>query len=278
MHSIGALRQELTEAYAIIESYSRFFLVFDLILVGVVILSLVIIIKYLKSRKNQLSSDEYLRYTILGQEAERERIARELHDTVAQDVRWCKSTVEKGMDGEQQQKVASLLADILGKIRTLSYNLAPPDLTKADLVANLQSLCRAFEQSASSENAVQMRFIMPSKPDIARLSEEESLNLYRIVQESLSNVQNHAHAHEVTVLLRPEASGEEEGIYIFVTDDGDGFDLEKVPQHGHYGLSGMKRRASLIGASLTISSEPGEGTCVTVIKHFVRHAQTEGGV
>jgi signal transduction histidine kinase len=112
---------------------------------------------------------------------------------------------------------------------------------------------------------------MPEKIDTDFLSEEENLNLYRIVQEALTNIFKHAQASEVTVLLRNANEGEAEGLYIFISDDGKGFDVSETDRKRgtdgkHLGLVGMKERADFIGAKLEIDSHPNEGTQISIIK------------
>ena len=149
----------------------------------------------------------------------------------------------------------------------MSYNLAPPDVIRNDITANVMNLSQNFKEHSD----VDFRLTMPEKIDTEFLSEEENLNLYRIVQESLANIYKHADASEVTVLLRNENEGEAPGLYIFISDDGKGFDVNEIEKTrgsdgNHLGLIGMRERADFIGAKLEIDSHPDEGTQITVIK------------
>ena len=262
--------QEIEKLQNIIHQYTSFFIIFDLVFFVTIIVIIVFAIQVLKSRKRLKNSSRYLRYTIKGQEEERARIARELHDTIAQDLRYCRSLSEK-IDDKNDEKlgetISKLLEQSLSQVRNMSYNLAPPDVIRNDIAANVMNLSQNFKDHSN----IEFRLTMPEKIDTDFLSEEENLNLYRIVQESLTNIHKHAEASEVTILLRNANEGEPDGLYIFISDDGIGFNVsENDESRGtdgkHLGIVGMRERADFIGAKLEIDSHPGEGTQITIIK------------
>lgn len=255
---------DIEELQAIIHNYTFFFLVFDVVFFVGVVFSVILLIQYLKSKKDLRTSGDYLRYTIRGQEEERARIARELHDTIAQDLRYCRSIAEKIKDTGLRADITGLLSKSLSEVRSMSYNLAPPDVTNSNLPANIMNLCQIFQQHSD----VEFRLVATEDLNTDFLTREENFNLYRIVQESLVNILKHAQAIEVTVLMRNEIGDEEKGLYIFVTDDGIGFDatFDYTSGTSHFGLVGMKQRAELIGAKIEISSELGEGSQVSIVK------------
>ncbi|MBQ4378570.1 MAG: sensor histidine kinase [Treponema sp.] len=256
--------EQVRHLYSIIHSYTIFFIVFDVVFFVGAVGAIILAIKFLKSKRNSENSAEHLKFTIQGQEEERARIARELHDTVAQDLRYCKSLAEK----LEQSELSSILEKSLYEVRSMSYNLAPPDVTRNDLVANLVNLCQTFEERSS----IDFRLTVTEGIDTYFLTQTENLNLYRIVQESLNNIIKHADATEVTVLVRNQIGTEPKGIYIFITDDGKGFDVRRrrkvAAETKHFGLFGMSERARFIGAELDISSEEGAGTQVTIVKRM----------
>ena len=87
--------------------------------------------------KKLKESKEYLLFTIQGQEEERGRIARDLHDTVAQNLRYCKSLCETTEAAKNLPQIAAFLSKSLVEVRSMSYNLAPPDITKNDFLLEL---------------------------------------------------------------------------------------------------------------------------------------------
>ena len=262
--------QEIAKLQSIVHQYTTFFIVFDIVFFISIILIILFAIQVLKSRRKLKSSSRYLRFTIKGQEEERARIARELHDTVAQDLRYCRNLSEKiddKNDPKLGKKLSKMLEQSLSYVRSMSYNLAPPDVIRNDIAANVMNLAQNFKEVAG----VEIRFTMPEKLNTSFLSEEENLNLYRIVQETLMNIRKHAEASEVTVLLRNENGDEPEGLYIFISDDGKGFDVSDTANSrgtdgSHFGIVGMRERSDFIGAKFVIDSHPDEGTQVSIVK------------
>jgi len=262
---------KIAELELILSNYTTIFIIFDIIFFVMILLGIILLIRFLKSKKNLHDSNEYLLYTITGQEEERARIARELHDTVAQDLRYCKNLLEKKNAAEYISQAAVLLGKTLSQVRMISYNLSPADITKKDLKVNIVNLCT----SMSETTGIQFRFSMPDNTDYSFLNENDILNIYRIVQESFQNIIKHSHAYEAVILIRNESSSEEKGIYIFISDDGCGFDTES-DQYGalnfgidtskHFGLVGMQKKCQLIGAEFSVTSAPGEGTQISIYK------------
>ena len=269
--------ESISNYESIIHNYTTFFIVFDIIFFIMILSGVIILIRFLKSKKNLKDSNEYLLYTIHGQEEERSRIARELHDTVAQDLRYCKNLLEKYNDDDNKTKnieslkqVKEILEKTLSQVRLISYNLSPADITKKDLKANIVNLCTSMTETSR----VKFKISMPDETDTSFLSENDILNIYRIAQESFTNVIKHAKADEVVILIRNATENEEEGLYIFISDDGCGFDAEaelysnstQTGSSRHFGLVGIKKRCQLIGTEFSISSTPGEGTQICIFK------------
>ena len=271
------MESEISELEAIIHNYTTFFLVFDCIFFVMLFLGLIFAIRFIKSKRNLQSSNEYLRYTIHGQEAERARIARELHDTVAQDLRYCKNLLEKKNAIENLSQITELLGKSLSEVRMMSYNLAPPQITKKDFSALVVNLCSEFAE----KSGLDFRLSVPDGTDCSFLDEDDILNLYRIVQEALTNIIKHAAASEVVILIRNQTGEEEKGLYIFISDDGQGFDPQKksFDDSKHFGLTGMKKRSQLIGAKFLVNSAKGEGTQISIFlpeKKTTIHREVKG--
>jgi len=191
------------------------------------------------------------RRALRAQEAERARIARGLHDEVGQvltgvllqlDSLGPSSAVE-----ETKQSVRAALEDV----RRIAQELRPEMLEHLGLVSALTELATTF--SRLSAIPIDRRFAAELPP----LSAEAELAVYRIAQESLTNVARHADAHQVTIALEPGA----DSVVLRVADDGDGFSGGAVPE-GQGGLRGMRERAVLVGGSLAI--EPGRDGGVAI--------------
>lgn len=253
--------EKIAELESIIQNYTIFFLIFDIVFFALLVFGIVLAIRFIKSRKHLKDSNEFLLYTIRGQEEERERIARELHDTIAQNLRYCKSLCENSST-QDLKKLSDVLSKSLVEVRSMSYNLSPPDITKNDFLFCIKNLCEEFNEARN----LSIRLSIIENTDATFLSKDEILNLYRIVQEALTNIMKHAKAEEAVIMIRNNNEEETAGLYIYISDDGTGFDTENVDNRKHYGIQGMKKRASLIGADLNITSTPGEGTQISIIK------------
>jgi signal transduction histidine kinase len=215
-----------------------------------------------KIQAAQQSLRGYLGAVTAGQEEERRRLARELHDDTIQSLIALNQRIqlvqmsqpEMAQLDEMQEMVAGLIADL----RRTIHALRPIYLEDLGLVPALQVL--AQEVGEAGRPAV--TFTSEGAP--RRLHPEMELALYRIAQEALTNAVRHAAAATVSITLayRPER------VTLAVADDGRGFAVPESPTElapqSHFGLLGIHERAELIGARLTLSSQPGRGTRVEV--------------
>jgi signal transduction histidine kinase len=202
------------------------------------------------SRRIQRDS---LRRVIEGQELERRRLARELHDETGQAL----TSVLLGLKAvERADDVPSALADLrelvvatLQDVRRLAVELRPKALDDFGLSVALERLVETFKEATGI--AVEFE----SQLGEQRLPTEVETTLYRIVQESLTNVAKHANAQRVSILLvrRPGV------VSALVEDDGHGFTVEDETRGG-IGLSGMRERLALLDGRLTVESSRGTGT------------------
>lgn len=251
---------DVLELEKIVHDYTTYFIIFDIVFVVMFLGCLLLLIRFLKTQKQLKDSDEYLRYVIQGQEEERGHIARELHDTVAQNIRYCKSLCEKDDAAENVEKISELLSKSLSEVRAMSYHLSPPDITRNDLLLCIRNMCEELAEITS----MSIRLSIIEDTDASFLNEDEIGNLYRIIQEALTNSIKHSGGEEAVILVRNENGEEEKGLYVFISDDGKGFDAENIDRQKHFGLEGMKKRASLIGAHLSVSSNSEEGTQISM--------------
>lgn len=118
------------ELEEIISRYTTYFIFFDIVFFALLIAGVILLIHFAKSKKKLKESNDYLMFTIQGQEEERGRIARELHDMVAQNLRYCKTLCVKPEAEKNLAQIAGCLSKSLAEVRSMSYNLAPPDITK----------------------------------------------------------------------------------------------------------------------------------------------------
>jgi signal transduction histidine kinase len=196
---------------------------------------------------------------IASQEAERQRIARELHDDVSQklallnnDVDQMASRFGEGEFRERLQEISGRAGEIATDLHNLSYELHPSKLQTLGLSAALQSLCRDLSQQSGLDVAFTYD-VLPQEVD-----PNVSLCLYRIAQEALHNVLRHSHAEAAQVRLKREG----DSLALRVADAGDGFDPHA--QHNGLGLVSMSERVAFLNGQLSIDSAPGRGTRIDV--------------
>jgi two-component system sensor histidine kinase UhpB len=184
------------------------------------------------------------RRALQAQEAERRRIASGLHDEVGQVLTGVLLRLE---DKETKEAVRQAL----NEVRRIARELRPEMLEQLGLVSALTELSRRFAESSGIR--VERRFA----PELPPLSGEAELAVYRVAQESLTNVARHAGATQVELALEPGAGS----VVLCVSDDGRGMS-EAAASNGHGGLRGMRERALLVGGVLAI--KPGRAGGVEV--------------
>jgi signal transduction histidine kinase len=209
----------------------------------------------------------YLAALTQGQEEERKRLARELHDETVQSLIALDQKIQMARKalGRDPQACASRLdelramtTDIVEKVRRFSRNLRPIYLEDLGLIPALEMLTR----DAGGEGKLVTACCVTGEPK--RLSAEREMALYRLVQEALNNVTAHANASRADVTIT--FVGDE--VSVTIADDGVGFAIPDRPgelaEAGHYGVLGMRERAELAGGWLSIESEPGHGTRIEI--------------
>ena len=196
---------------------------------------------------------------LAGQEAEGKRIARELHDSVSQDL--CglildMALIQRDLPGSFAEIGNRLnshnvkLMELADEVDSVCRQLHPSVLERIGLNQAMEELCDEFTR----RKGLATRFYGGDIP--ASLPAASALCLYRVAQESLRNIVRHARAAHATVLL----SSTHGRLQLSIEDDGVGFDRKTVDAKGRLGLVSMRERVRLVGGSLTICSEPGHGT------------------
>jgi signal transduction histidine kinase len=213
---------------------------------------------------SQQAAERFAEQVIAAQEAERRRLAGDIHDGISQRLVSLAFHLDAAADGVTRD--TSLAAGELARARELTdltldeahaaiAGLRPPVLDDLGLADGLASLARSVAQ-------VQVRV----DADSFRLPEHMEIALYRIAQEALQNVVKHARATIADVELRCDAAR----ALLRVTDDGCGFEPGGPSPGGtSYGLRSMTERAELVGGRLTVTSRPGVGTTVTASVPYV---------
>jgi signal transduction histidine kinase len=203
---------------------------------------------------------------ISAQEEERKRIARELHDETGQaltsllvSLRLIERAESMQEAREMTSNMREVISQALDRVKEMALELRPSVLDDLGLVPALAN----FVHSSPERLGLDVDFVT-SDLNGERLPLEVETTLYRIAQEALVNVARHANADHVTVHLKRRQGS----IVLVVEDDGMGFDPQEVlasaPKNKRLGLYGMEERASLLGGRLTVESQPGAGTVISV--------------
>ena len=218
-----------------------------------------------KHQQTDAARREAVQQLINAKEAERHRIARELHDQMGQHLTALSLGLKVLKDGTDtpesspaRQRLQQLqeLADLIGReMHHLALELRPTALD--DL--GLQTALGNYVEEWSGRSGVGVDFHSTGL-DEKRLPSPIETALYRVVQEGLTNVLKHAQARRVSLILQCSS----DQVLAIVEDDGRGFDAEAAIStrgpRGRLGLLGMRERVALVGGTLTIESTPGRGT------------------
>jgi PAS domain S-box-containing protein len=194
-------------------------------------------------------------------EEEKARIAREVHDELGQmltvlklETSMCElayAQLDPGLN-ERLNSMKRLIAQLFQLVRDVATALRPPILD-AGIASAIEWQARRFEARTHIPCLVQVPENLPA------LSDAKAIGLFRILQEALTNVMRHAQAHTVELTLSVEGAG----LRLTISDDGVGF----VETHGRpvsFGVVGMRERVLMMGGQLSLHSEPGEGTTLSV--------------
>ena len=226
--------------------------------------------------KDKVLENEFITKTIVQvQEKERERISRDLHDTVLQDIRaeqlfldkLKKIISSKEKDEELEnvlEKIVFLGKSSLKNTSMIVKNLVPPEVEMEDFMLSLNDLVRNFQNTRE----IQCSFYTNSNVLLKKLDIEQKTHIYRIVQEAMTNAAKHANPTEIKVVVREDL--ENNLINFFITDDGCGFNNKTVKEIGiekstKLGLKGMESRAILLNGNLQIQSDEETGTHIKLV-------------
>ncbi|MBU1169852.1 MAG: response regulator [Proteobacteria bacterium] len=205
---------------------------------------------------------------IKAQESERQRIARDLHDHVAQNLGalkiTCNTLIMNQLDNPELMKksiinFSEVLSESISSVRDIAYNLRPPNLDQMGLIRTIAQYCDDF-----SDRSNMMVDFYSAGMEHVNLDFDMEINLYRLIQEALNNIRKHSEARNV--MIRIVASSPD--IIVRIEDDGKGFEVEKrmfdAFQEKRMGLKSMEERVSLLGGSMSIKSRLNEGTKIVI--------------
>jgi signal transduction histidine kinase len=216
--------------------------------------------------KNEL--EDLTRELIRTQEEERNNLAFDLHDNIAQELsslkiycgniknNWPAVPESVAADIEQMNR---FLAKCINSVRDLSYELRPPGLRQLGLAATVGQLCDDFAEASGVEVNLVTTGLEGFEPN-----HDVAINCYRIIQEALNNIKKHARAASVDIKLLKSYPD----LILRIRDNGTGFDMEaravEALAEKRMGLKNMKKRATLVGGTLEIESAEGKGTKIAV--------------
>ena len=226
--------------------------------------------------KDKVLENEFITKTIVQvQEKERERISRDLHDTVLQDIRSEQFFLDKLKkiisSKEKDEELENILEQIISSGKSslkntsmIVKNLVPPEVEMEDFMRSLNDLVHNFQNTRE----IQCSFYTNSNVLLKKLDIEQKTHIYRIVQEAMTNAAKHANPTEINVVVREDL--ENNLINFFITDDGCGFISKttkdiNIENSTSLGLKGMESRAIILNGTLDIHSDEETGTHIKLV-------------
>jgi two-component system sensor histidine kinase NreB len=205
------------------------------------------------------------RRLLTAQERERQRLASELHDGLGQSLSLMHNRMQLALDApgiapnvaDHIRAVMQIGSEAIAEVRSLAQNLRPIQIEQLGLTASLRSLIDQVGDSTTTQIVSRLEDV----DDIFR--GDAATHLYRIVQESLSNVLRHAHAKRLSITLERDVGM----VHLDVHDGGVGFDT--VGSTSGLGLTSIRERAQMLGGTLDVRSTPGKGTRLHVHLPFM---------
>lgn len=230
-------------------------LVLSLILILLIAFIFFKIIQRSSKIKQQFKQQQLINETAFNSEqAERERIARDLHDSVGQKLSVVKMQLSMQTPNTEQQikQASNLIDETINDVRTISHNLMPYDLSKG-LVNALEDLCEQFNYTHSQPK---MNLVINESVRTLNLGTRIQLLLYRVIQEFVTNSLKYAQAQNIHISMDYIDSK----LQLFLQDDGTGFDVDEAIKKEGIGLKNIKERIQQLNGSLSIQSKEKKGS------------------
>ena len=281
--------QQLRDLFLALNLYTSFFFFLIVLCFASFIAVLFSLIHNIKNRKKLQKNREFISEIIQTQEAERNRISRELHDTISQNIKTL-LLKEKELSAVlsdynfKSDEIQFKIEQIIGlekqnqkQLRTIIQNFAVPAIGTIPFKTVINDLCEQFKE----QSGIDCTFFVSPDVELDDFSKEQKHHILRIIQEALNNAKAHAKASETSIVIRkvsrngndrrsepvPEQKVQtgEDSICIMIFDDGQGFAGAAQIESGlysqnHFGMSGMEMRAKLLGGSLVVQSTAEAGT------------------
>lgn len=281
--------QQLRDLFLALNLYTSFFFFLIVLCFASFIAVLFSLIHNIKNRKKLQKNREFISEIIQTQEAERNRISQELHDTISQNIKIL-LLKEKELSAVlsdynfKSDEIQFKIEQIIGlekqnqkQLRTIIQNFAVPAIGTIPFKTVINDLCEQFKE----QSGIDCTFFVSPDVELDDFSKEQKHHILRIIQEALNNAKAHAKASETSIVIRkvsrngndrrsepvPEQKVQtgEDSICIMIFDDGQGFAGAAQIESGlysqnHFGMSGMEMRAKLLGGSLVVQSTAEAGT------------------
>ncbi|MCS7202666.1 MAG: sensor histidine kinase [Dictyoglomus sp.] len=204
------------------------------------------------------------KFLMKAQEEERKKIARELHDEIGQALTAIKINLEllrRKIDPKLVNYIddsINLIDKTIEQVRNLSLNLRPSLLDDLGLLSSL----KWYIEREKKRNNLNIEYVFNFQQE--KINKDLSINIFRIIQEGLTNIIKHAQARNIFLEIKEEG----ENILITIKDDGIGFDVEniweKIKEGRALGILGIKERVELFNGNMEIKSKKGEGTEIKI--------------
>lgn len=200
-----------------------------------------------KAKQRKQLQEKFSQDLLQSQEEERNRIAKELHDSIGQQLTF----IKKKSQSKNQEEISLLTNNALEEVRSISRGLFPAVLKQLGLSDSIEQLIYDVDEKTDI-------FISTEIEDINDLlNESETLNYYRFIQECVTNIVKHANAKTISVNIKIE----KKTIFTLISDNGIGFDINKIKQNS-LGLKTISERIKILKGTLSIDSKLGRGTII----------------
>lgn len=262
---------------------NKIFLQITIFMGFLILIVMFLLIVYQFTYAKRKEAEKILMITNNTQDEERRRIALELHDSVAQQMRYVSILADKISDKKLAAEIKKNQSDCIENLRNACYTLSSLDMDKGQFSEALKISIDAFQKRSGISTSIT---ILP-EVNFNLIDKKIFHHLFRVIMEILSNIQKHSKANEVTLLIRNACHNDKihKGVIIFISDDGKGLDenflkyanssngfdeinqqpyINKGDNLKHFGLQNIKIRLKEIGGSITYLSEEGEGTTVII--------------